>query len=126
MMASIRHPQSNIVERVNREISKFLPILLEESNHGAWFSHLHTVETIINKVHHDTTGLTPCELMTKKKPTRFWKEHFGINTLEEEESCHEQKLLLVRERIRTKGESRAALAVDRRALSWPRVEKNSN
>ena len=39
-LTSIRHLQANMVERVNREISKFLRILLMESKHSIWSKYI--------------------------------------------------------------------------------------
>lgn len=110
ILTSIRHPQSNMVERVNREISKFLRILLDEHAHSGWFSQLLTVETLINEVHHETTDSTPTELMTGKKPTRFWEKWARPLGLDGRFPDLQSKLMWVGNKIRAKGERRAKLA----------------
>ena len=60
----VRHSEANMVERVNREISKFLRLLLEDTKHSSWYGKLQIVENLLNQTHHETTGFTPMELNT--------------------------------------------------------------
>ena len=80
-LTSVRHPQANMVERVNREISKFLRMLLENTKHFSWYNKLQIVEDLLNQTHHETTGFTPTELMTGKKPSRFWLKWVPVKGL---------------------------------------------
>ena len=64
--SSIRHPQGNVVERVNRELGKFFRILIK-NNHTAWACYVPLIQEIINETCHDTTAFTPHEL------------HFNLN-----------------------------------------------
>ena len=105
-LTSIRHPQSNMVERVNRELSKFFRILLKEFRHSSWYDKVKIIENILNEAHHDTTELTPMELMLKKKPIRFWKMWLPT-TSQNQESTYVQKLVRAKNRIREKGLKRA-------------------
>lgn len=101
-LTSIRHPQANMVERSNREISKILRIMLHDLKHTAWYEKLPIVETILNEVYHDTTGATPMELQLGRRPSRFWKS--WIPSIPNQIQINkEQKLMLCRERIRKKG-----------------------
>ena len=117
-LTSIRHPQANMIERVNRELSKFFRILLEELKHSSWYDKLKIIENILNEVHHDTTELTPMEIMLKKKPTRFWKKWIPVHELNKEPG-YEQKLLWTQERIKRKGLRRAQKTnADKRISSY--------
>ena len=69
--SSIRHPQSNIVERCNKELKRMFRTLVNEK-HGAWAMHVKTIEKILNEIYHETTEFTPIELHKNIKPTRFW------------------------------------------------------
>ena len=105
-LASIRDPQANMVETVNRELSKFFRILLGELKHSSWHDKMQTIEDILNKTHHDTTEFTPMEIMLRKRPTRFWRKWLPDQRADKQ-STHEQKLFWVRERIKKKGAMRA-------------------
>ena len=105
-LTSIRHPQANIVERVNRELSKVFRILLGEFKHSSWYDKMQTIEDILNETHHDTTEFTPMEIMLKKKPTRFWRKWLPDQRADQQPT-DEQKLFWVRERIKKKGTMRA-------------------
>ena len=96
--SSIRHPQSNIVERCNREIKRFFHTFVDEK-HGAWAIYVKDVEKILNEVHHDATEFTPIELHKNMKPTRFWLKFFPEKN---DEISHEYKISLARDRIYTK------------------------
>ena len=105
-LTSIRHPQANMVERVNREISKFLRLLLEDTKHSSWYGKLQIVEDLLNQTHHETTGFTPMELMVGKKPSRFWLRWIPKERVKEDMPL-ERKLVLVGERIHKIGQKRA-------------------
>ena len=100
--SSIRHPQSNNVERCNKELKSFFRTFVKEK-HGAWMLHVKNIEKILNEVHHDTTEFTPLELHKNLKPTRFWLKYFPIK---EDNSSHEYKISLARNRIHSKREKR--------------------
>ena len=44
VFSSIRHPQSNIVERIHRELSRFFRSLIGE-NHGSWWSWISIIQS---------------------------------------------------------------------------------
>lgn len=73
-LSSVRHPQGNMVLRVNREIARFFRTFLSPERHHAWYVYLSTVETIINESYHDTIEITPHEALREEKPTRFWEK----------------------------------------------------
>lgn len=91
-----------MVERYNREISKFLRIILQDLKHTSWYEKLPKVETILNEIYHDTTGATPIELQLGKRPTRFWKSWIPT-TPDEALITRDQKLIWCRERIQKQG-----------------------
>ena len=115
-LTSIRHPQANMVERANRELSKFFKILLEDLKHSSWYDKLQIIEDIINETHHDTTEFTPMELMMKKKPRRFWEKWLPKSGSNQEPS-YEQKLIWTHDRMKRKGLKRAQKANMRHRLS---------
>lgn len=103
IFSSIRHPQGNIVERVNREIGRFFRTFLTEK-HTSWINWIRIIESCINEVHHDTTGFSPCEIHLKERPIRFWEEWLGKVI---DKFSHEQKIELVLKNIKQKGKRRA-------------------
>lgn len=96
--SSIRHPQSNNVERCNKEIKRFFRTLVDEK-HGAWILYVKTIEQILNEVHHDTTEFTPLELHKNQKPSRFWFKFFPPR---DDTFSHEFKISLAKDRIFSK------------------------
>ena len=96
--SSIRHPQSNIVERCNKELKRLFRTLVDEK-HGAWILYVKMIEKILNEIHHETTEYTPLELHKNIKPTRFWTKFFPKN---EDNLPHNYKISLARERILNK------------------------
>ena len=122
-LTSIRHPQAKMVERDNRELSKFFRILLGELRHSSWYDKLQTIEDILNETHHDTMEFTPMEIMLKKKPTRFWRKWLPDQRADQQPT-YEQKLFWVRERIRKKGTRRAQKTdTDRKITSYQENEQ---
>lgn len=101
--SSIRHPQGNIVERVNREIGRFFRTFLTDK-HTQWINWIRIIESCINEVTHDSTGFTPHEIQLQEKPMRFWKEWI---IPKENELTHNAKLCLVDRNIRKHGKRRA-------------------
>lgn len=106
IFTSVRHPQCNIVERVNRELSRFFRSLIS-SWHTTWINWVPVIEECMNEVYHDTTEFTPKELHLGEKPTRVWAKYFTVPTDERKSLSSEEKLMMARERIRKKGLKRA-------------------
>ncbi|XP_048512841.1 uncharacterized protein LOC125501372 [Athalia rosae] len=101
--SSIRHPQGNIVERVNRELGRFFRTFLTDK-HTSWLNWVEIIESCINEVHHDTTGFTPIEIQLNTAPTRFWENWVTTSRIKLDS---EVKLTLVRSNIERKGKVRA-------------------
>lgn len=104
VFSSIRHPQGNIVERVNREIARFFRTFLTDK-HTTWVKWLKTIETCMNEVHHDTTEFAPCELQLNEKPKRFWAEWVNNEGIEQ---ARDLKITLAKRNIIKKGKARAS------------------
>ena len=104
IFSSIRHPQSNMVERIHRELGRFFRVYTQHA-HKAWAKYTETIAKIMNETHHDTTGYTPIELHFNKKPTRVWEKYLKIHN--NDDIPYERRLFLARERMhRCKNESR--------------------
>lgn len=105
ILTSIRHPQANMVERVNRELARFYRTFLDTDSHKKWVSITPRIEAILNESYHDTIGMSPHEALKGKRPERFWNElipiHWRDPELEEQE-----RINIIWERIKTKGEKR--------------------
>ena len=106
VFSSIRHPQSNIVERIHRELSRFFRSLIGE-NHGSWWSWIKIIESCINETYHETTEFTPMELHLNKKPKRAWENWLNFPPSNSKIN-HERKLEMARENISRKGKNRAS------------------
>lgn len=100
IFSSIRHPQGNIVERVNKELGRFFRTLVGE-RHGSWTNYVELIQKCMNETHHETTELTPMELHFNKKPTRFWSKILK-NDFQKIPENHERQIFLARERIISK------------------------
>lgn len=105
VFSSIRHPQGNIVERVNRELGRFFRTLVEEK-HTGWAMYTEKIQNCLNETHHETTELTPLELHMNVKPTRIWEKWLPVK-LPHDEIAYETKLYLAKDRIKRKGDARA-------------------
>ena len=92
---SIRHPQSNLVEWVHRELGRFFRTFVKE-RHTGWEKYLDVIQKIINETHYETTGFTPIELHLNIKPTRVWEKWIGVPPVKE--ATREQKIFLARDR----------------------------
>ncbi|XP_033221135.1 uncharacterized protein LOC117175536 [Belonocnema kinseyi] len=71
ILTSIKHPQANIVERVNRELARLFRTLIPPDQYSGWYRQLENIETVIDESHHDTTEITPYEAMWGRKPRRW-------------------------------------------------------
>lgn len=61
LFSSIRHPQSNPVERSMREIGKLFRTFCSEK-HQSWAKYVPDIQTMLNITTHSSTGFTPREL----------------------------------------------------------------
>ena len=105
ILTSIRHPQANMVERVNRELSRFFRTFLQVDKHNSWFNWVEEIETILNESYHDTIEVTPYEALPGKKPTRLW-EKWIPQTRSNNNQDRLETIKKIRDRIVTKGERR--------------------
>lgn len=67
--SSIRHPKSNPVERVMRELGRFFRTLCADK-HTRWAKHIQDIEFLLNITSHHSTGFAPIELHFNKKILR--------------------------------------------------------
>lgn len=65
---TIYHPESNPVERVNREIGRILRTYCSHK-HTTWVKWLDNIEYWLNNTTHQSTGFTPTQILTGKKPS---------------------------------------------------------
>ena len=106
VFSSTRHPQSNIVERIHRESSRFVRSLIGE-NHGSWWSWINIIESCMNETSHETTQFTPIGLHLNKKLKRAWESwlNFPQNN---SKITYERKLEMAKDNISRKGKNRAS------------------
>jgi hypothetical protein len=71
ILTSIRRPQGNLAERVNKELGKLFRIYCQD-HHSKWPSFVEFFEEAINSSYNVTTGYTPIELHSGSKPNRMW------------------------------------------------------
>ncbi|CAB0034931.1 unnamed protein product [Trichogramma brassicae] len=103
IFSSIRHPQSNLVERYNKEIGRFLRTLAG-NDHPSWANWCQAIAEIMNTTVNKTTGFCPLELQTGQKPERFWTKYVPT---EPETKTYEQVCEEARANIQKKGQARA-------------------
>ena len=58
VLTSIRHPQGNLAERVNKELGKYLRIYCH-NQHNKWAEYLPFLEKAINENYSETTSYSP-------------------------------------------------------------------
>ncbi|CAB0033439.1 unnamed protein product [Trichogramma brassicae] len=113
IFSAIRHPQSNIVERYNKEIGRFLRTLVGQ-NHRTWSVWCSLIAEVINSTINETTGFTPWELHTGKKPERIWTH---LVKSQHRHQSHEEMLEKAREQMQRIGKNRADRHNQRAKLS---------
>ncbi|KAL7292688.1 hypothetical protein TKK_0013812 [Trichogramma kaykai] len=104
IFSAIRHPQSNLVERYNKEIGRFLRTLVGQ-NHHTWSVWCSLIAETINSTINETTGFTPWELHTGQRPARIWKH---IVKCRRRKFRHDHAIKKARERMKYIGNRRAA------------------
>lgn len=72
VFTSIRHPNSNPVERYNQEVIKMLRLYVHEK-HETWVEHLKNIEFYINNVPNTITHISPILIMKNELPMRPWE-----------------------------------------------------
>lgn len=95
---SVRHPQSNPAERVMREIGRILRTYCH-AQHQSWALVVGKMESWLNAVHHDSTGLTPYELHMGIPPVRPWQRYLPDPPDATPRPAREQLVAAARERI---------------------------
>jgi len=73
ILTAIRRPQSNISERVNREIVCFLRVLLR-NRHNGWVKYLKEIEDCINTTYHSGIDNIPYKVFLGLNPPRPWEK----------------------------------------------------
>lgn len=97
------HPQSNPVERNNREIGRILRIYCH-SQHSKWPDYLENVEYSMNRLRSEIIEIIPIQAFSGKRPT-----HLLDTIIEFPEKSEENKneiLCTIAERIKTKAQRR--------------------
>lgn len=97
------HPESNPVERANREIGRMLRTYCH-AKHTNWVKWIPNIEYWINHSHHGSTGYTPYQVLYGKEPDTitpplpFPEGQYELN--------HEEVIEIVKKKLRTKAAER--------------------
>lgn len=103
ILSFIIHQQSDMVERVSRELARILRTFLSAQQHNKWFSQIENIETIINETPYETAEITPYKAMWGRKPPRWW-EKLILKVPQEERMERQKQKRITRERIKSKRE----------------------
>lgn len=103
ILTSIRYPQANMVQRVNREITRLFRTLSPPEKHSTWFTQLENMKKIMNESYHNTTETTPYEAVWDRKPVRWW-EQFITDTPPHHQANRQEKIVITREGITNRRE----------------------
>lgn len=109
---SVRHPQSNPVERCMREIGRLLRTYCFD-RHSSWADAVVLVNKFLNFHVHSSTGYAPDELVTGKKLRDALSECI-VFPLGEKELGQAEKIMSVREKLKQEAERRQAQQKGRR------------
>lgn len=104
VFSTVRHPQSNPVERVMRELGRLFRTLCADK-HTRWARCVADIEFFLNVTTHLSTGYSPCELHFGKGPTDRILQI--INFPECGDQTKDIKIMLARSRMRKNFETRA-------------------
>lgn len=105
IFSSIRHPQSNPVERTMRELGRFFRTYCAQK-HTAWSKYVPLIQNCLNIMSHQSTGAVPYELHFGKSPRDKLIELFPI--LRDTMSRREVQLQLAQENMQKAFNRRAA------------------
>lgn len=105
ILTSIRHPQGNLAERVNKEIGNYVRIYCH-NQHNKWAEYLPFFESAINNNYSEATGYPPIELESNVKPTRFWTKYVKKPENQNVPMPHANKLEYAKQRIIKRGDKR--------------------
>lgn len=76
-LTSIRTPQSNLAERVSKQLKRLFRIYWNKEQ-SKWPEYVEFFEGAIKNCYNDTTGYTPMELQEEEEPVRVWKEWINM------------------------------------------------
>ena len=74
ILTSIRHPQGNLAERVNKELGKYLRIY-GHKQHNRRAEYLSFFDKAINENYSEATSYTPIEIEEDCQCNRFWRKY---------------------------------------------------
>ena len=100
---AIRNPQTNLAERVNRQLGNLFRIFVGDQ-HTKWSKFINTIECCINEVYHETIEVTPYEAHHGRKPSRVWEKFIKENCDTKEETVDSHQIFV---RIKRKRERHA-------------------
>lgn len=103
IFSSIRHPQSNPVERTMRELGRFFRTLCSE-RHTSWAKYVPMIQNCLNVVSHHSTGLVPYTLHFGRSPRDRILDLFPI--LKERKNCHDFYVQLAQKNLQKSYEQR--------------------
>lgn len=112
VFSSIRHPQSNPVERYMRELSRLFRTYCAEK-HTRWAHEVTKFSDFLNSVTHESTSFSPRELQLGDPPFSLMRDHVEFPAAAGHNPSHETKLILAKETM----QGRAA----RRGVARPSV-----
>lgn len=95
------HPQSNPVERYNREIGRILRTYCHDQ-HTKWPNYLDQIEDWMNKVRSEVTDMTPWELIKGESPKRPLENLISFPEQTNKEIKHKELVQLAAARIKKK------------------------
>lgn len=87
LYSSIRNPQSNMVERVMKDLGRMMRTYVH-LKHNSWFSKLQTIENWCNMSYHESIGCTPFEVQYGKKHCGVMEKLLGLEVDEKNYSLH--------------------------------------
>lgn len=102
IMSTIRHPESNPVERQMREINRILRTYSDE-RHDQWFDMVPHMNKILNEVHHETTHVTPLEAHFG---TPVHRPFLDVLQLDVNVRNRDEIIQMIHERINNEGQRR--------------------
>lgn len=97
------HPQSNPVERYNREIGRLLRTYCFDQ-HTKWPNYLEKIEEWMNKVRSEVTEMTPWEIIKGEIPKQPLEEIINFPERENKDKKKEEIVQMVASRIKKKAE----------------------
>lgn len=72
VLTSIRQPQTNLAEIVNKGLGKYLMIYCHNQHHRS-AEYLPFFKKAMNNNYKETTSFTSTELESRSKPYQFWR-----------------------------------------------------